>query len=53
MLLQFDQCPEKILRVHKGDTCAMDIEMHLTGAEHLHAAFRDYGRRVRKFGKVT
>lgn len=22
------------------------------GAEHLHAAFRDYGRRVRKFGKV-
>ena len=22
------------------------------GVEHLHAAFRDYGRRVRKFGKV-
>ncbi|MGE3173564.1 MAG: polyprenyl diphosphate synthase [Planctomycetota bacterium] len=34
-------------------------EIHITsvcwpefGAEHLHEAFRDYGRRVRKFGKV-
>ena len=34
--------------IHKSDVCWPDF-----GAEHLHEAFRDYGRRVRKFGKVT
>ena len=34
--------------IHKSDICWPDF-----GAEHLHEAFRDYGRRVRKFGKVT
>lgn len=34
--------------IHVSDVCWPDFR-----AEHLHAAFRDYGRRVRKFGKVT
>jgi undecaprenyl diphosphate synthase len=34
--------------IHVSDVCWPDF-----GAEHLQAAFRDYGRRVRKFGKVT
>ncbi len=33
--------------IHVSDVCWPDF-----GAEQLHAAFRDYGRRVRKFGKV-
>ena len=33
--------------IHVSDVCWPDF-----GAEHLQAAFRDYGRRVRKFGKV-
>jgi undecaprenyl diphosphate synthase len=33
--------------IHVSDVCWPDFR-----AEHLHAAFRDYGRRVRKFGKV-
>ncbi len=33
--------------IHVADVCWPDF-----GAEHLHAAFRDYGRRTRKFGKV-
>ena len=34
--------------IHVCDVCWPDFK-----AEHLHAAFRDYGQRVRKFGKVT
>ena len=34
--------------IHVADVCWPDF-----GAEHLRAAFRDYGQRVRKFGKVT
>lgn len=34
--------------IHVSDVCWPDF-----GVEHLHAAFRDYGQRVRKFGKVT
>lgn len=34
--------------IHVADVCWPDFR-----AEHLHAAFRDYGQRVRKFGKVT
>lgn len=34
--------------IHVADVCWPDFR-----AEHLHEAFRDYGRRVRKFGKVT
>jgi undecaprenyl diphosphate synthase len=34
--------------IHVADVCWPDF-----GAEHLHAAFRDYGQRVRKFGQVT
>jgi undecaprenyl diphosphate synthase len=34
--------------IHVSDVCWPDF-----GAEHLQAAFRDYGQRVRKFGKVT
>lgn len=34
--------------IHVSDVCWPDFR-----AEHLHAAFRDYGQRVRKFGKVT
>ncbi len=34
--------------IHVADVCWPDW-----GKEHLHAAFRDYGQRVRKFGKVT
>ena len=33
--------------IHVCDVCWPDFR-----AEHLQAAFRDYGRRVRKFGKV-
>jgi undecaprenyl diphosphate synthase len=33
--------------IHVADVCWPDFR-----AEHLHAAFRDYGQRVRKFGKV-
>jgi undecaprenyl diphosphate synthase len=33
--------------IHVSDVCWPDFR-----AEHLHAAFRDYGARVRKFGKV-
>jgi undecaprenyl diphosphate synthase len=33
--------------IHKSDVCWPEF-----GAEHLHAAFRDYGNRVRKFGRV-
>ena len=33
--------------IHVSDVCWPEF-----GAEHLAAAFRDYGRRVRKFGKV-
>ena len=33
--------------LHVSDVCWPEF-----GKEHLHAAFRDYGRRVRKFGKV-
>lgn len=33
--------------IHVSEVCWPDFR-----AEHLHAAFRDYGRRVRKFGKV-
>ena len=33
--------------IHKCDVCWPEF-----GKEHLEAAFRDYGRRVRKFGKV-
>ena len=33
--------------LHVSDVCWPDF-----GKEQLHAAFRDYGRRVRKFGKV-
>ncbi|MGC6489539.1 MAG: polyprenyl diphosphate synthase [Planctomycetota bacterium] len=33
--------------IHVSDVCWPEF-----GREHLHAAFRDYGRRVRKFGKV-
>jgi len=33
--------------IHVSDVCWPDFR-----AEHLQAAFRDYGRRVRKFGKV-
>jgi len=33
--------------IHVGEVCWPDFR-----AEHLHAAFRDYGARVRKFGKV-
>ena len=33
--------------IHVSDVCWPDF-----GKEQLHAAFRDYGRRVRKFGKV-
>jgi len=33
--------------IHVADVCWPEF-----GAEHLHAAFRDYGRRTRKFGKV-
>jgi undecaprenyl diphosphate synthase len=33
--------------IHVSDVCWPDFR-----AEHLHAAFRDYGQRVRKFGKV-
>lgn len=33
--------------LHVCDVCWPEF-----GVEHLHAAFRDYGRRVRKFGKV-
>jgi undecaprenyl diphosphate synthase len=34
--------------IHVAEVCWPEFR-----AEHLHAAFRDYGRRVRKFGKVT
>ncbi|MBL8752926.1 MAG: di-trans,poly-cis-decaprenylcistransferase [Planctomycetes bacterium] len=34
--------------IHVADVCWPDF-----GKDHLHAAFRDYGQRVRKFGKVT
>jgi undecaprenyl diphosphate synthase len=34
--------------IHVSDVCWPDF-----GKEQLHEAFRDYGRRVRKFGKVT
>jgi undecaprenyl diphosphate synthase len=34
--------------IHVSDVCWPDF-----GKEQLHAAFRDYGQRVRKFGKVT
>lgn len=34
--------------IHVTDVCWPEF-----GAQHLHAAFRDYGRRTRKFGKVT
>jgi undecaprenyl diphosphate synthase len=34
--------------IHVADVCWPDF-----GKAHLHAAFRDYGQRVRKFGKVT
>lgn len=34
--------------IHVADVCWPDFRK-----EHLHAAFRDYGQRVRKFGKVT
>lgn len=33
--------------IHVADACWPEF-----GIEHLHAAFRDFGRRVRKFGKV-
>jgi len=33
--------------IHVSSVCWPEF-----GKEHLHAAFRDYGRRVRKFGKV-
>ena len=33
--------------IHVSDVCWPEF-----GKEQLHAAFRDYGRRVRKFGKV-
>jgi undecaprenyl diphosphate synthase len=34
--------------IHVSDVCWPDFRK-----EHLHAAFADYGRRTRKFGKVT
>ncbi len=34
--------------IHVSEVCWPEFR-----AEHLHAAFADYGRRVRKFGKVT
>jgi undecaprenyl diphosphate synthase len=34
--------------IHVSDVCWPDF-----GKDQLHAAFRDYGQRVRKFGKVT
>ncbi len=34
--------------IHVSDVCWPDF-----GKEQLHAAFQDYGQRVRKFGKVT
>ncbi|MFN6194102.1 MAG: undecaprenyl diphosphate synthase family protein, partial [Planctomycetota bacterium] len=34
--------------IHVAEVCWPEFR-----AEHLQAAFRDYGRRVRKFGKVT
>jgi len=34
--------------IHVSDVCWPEF-----GKAQLHAAFRDYGQRVRKFGKVT